>query len=293
MGLERHPDLLAGGQAALGEFGSNFSISRIYLECPLYAALEERARGDHGAAPCLVTPSTTLAHLAALPVIVGDGTSCIVDQFAHASVHMATDLISDVPIELLRHNRIDLLEEKLKELGDGVERVWYLCDGVYSMLGDLAPFEELSALMRRYPKLHLYVDDAHSISWAGRHGRGAALSALTELDRVVVAMSLNKAFGAVGGALAFPSAELRDRVRRCGGPMIFSGPISPAGLGSGVASAKLHLSAEFADMQAELHERIDLRARRAGRSRPRARDGVGHADPHGPLRLRARSARRP
>ena len=82
------------------------------------------------------------------------------------------------------------------------------------------------------------------------------MSSLTELDRVVVAMSLNKAFGAVGGALSFPSAELRGRVQRCGGPMIFSGPISPAGLGSALASAKLHLSSQFAAMQDELHERI-------------------------------------
>jgi 7-keto-8-aminopelargonate synthetase-like enzyme len=255
MGLERHPELIAGGRAALEEFGSNFSISRIYLQCPLYTALEaalEEMTDSH----ILVTPSTTLGHLAALPVIVGDKDVVFVDQFAHASIHMATDLITDVPIELLRHGRMDLLETKLKELGDGVERVWYVCDGVYSMLGDFAPFAELSSLMRRYPKLHVYADDAHSISWAGRHGRGAVLSSLTELDRVVVAMSLNKAFGAVGGALAFPSAELRDRVRRCGGPLIFSGPISPAGLGSGLSSAKLHLSSQFADMQGELHERV-------------------------------------
>jgi hypothetical protein len=39
----------------------------------------------------------------------------------------------------MRHNRMDLLEERLKDMGEGVERVWYLCDGVYSMLGDYAP----------------------------------------------------------------------------------------------------------------------------------------------------------
>jgi 7-keto-8-aminopelargonate synthetase-like enzyme len=115
---------------------------------------------------------------------------------------------------------------------------------------------ELASLLGRYPKLHIYADDAHSISWAGRHGRGAVLSALGEFDRVVVAMSLNKAFGAVGGALAFSSRELRDRVRRCGGPLIFSGPISPGGLGSAVASAKLHLSSQFAELQADLAERV-------------------------------------
>jgi 7-keto-8-aminopelargonate synthetase-like enzyme len=177
MGLERHPELLAGGVAALNEFGSNFAISRAYLECPLYAALEDTL-GQVMNAEVLVAPSTTLAHLAALPVLVGDRDLVLVDQLTHASVHMATNLVADVPIELVRHNRMDLLEQRLVAAGDSYDRIWYLCDGVYSMLGDFAPFEELSALMQRFPRLHAYVDDAHAMSWVGRHGRGAALSRL-------------------------------------------------------------------------------------------------------------------
>lgn len=255
MGLEQHPDLVAGGLHGIQRFGSNFSISRAYLDCPLYTALEEtlsRVLGRYA----LVTPSTTLAHLAALPVLVGDHDLVIVDQFAHASIHMATELVTDRPIELLRHNRMDLLEQRLAQADAGTERIWFVCDGIYSMLGDYAPFAELSALLERYPKLHLYVDDAHAMSWLGAHGRGAALTFLGEHPRVVVAVSLSKAFGATGGALALPTAELRDRVRRCGGPMLFSGPIPPAGLGSALASAELHLSAEFSRLQADLRERI-------------------------------------
>src|SRR6188768_2205523 len=169
MGLERHPELVAGGLAALNEFGSNFSISRAFLECPLYRSLEE-ALGEAMSAHVLVAPNTTMAHLAALPVLVGDRDLVLVDQFAHASIHMATELISDVTIELLRHNRMDLLEQRLQEASATHERVWYICDGVYSMLGDYAPFDELSALLQRFPKLHLYVDDAHGMSWTGRHG---------------------------------------------------------------------------------------------------------------------------
>lgn len=257
MGLERHPALIAGAQAALAEYGSNFSISRAYLQCPLYDALEEtlgRAMERH----MLVAPSTTLAHLAALPVLVGDRDLVLVDQFAHASIHMATELIVDVPIELVRHNKLDVLEQKLIEAGDSYEHVWYVCDGVYSMLGDFAPFAGLADLLRRYPRLHLYVDDAHAMSWIGQHGRGAALAHLGTSERVVVAVSLSKAFGATGGALAFATAEQRDRVRRCGGPMIFSGPIPPAGLGAALASAELHLRPEFEDMQAELRERMSF-----------------------------------
>jgi 7-keto-8-aminopelargonate synthetase-like enzyme len=257
VGLERHPALMAGAEAALRQFGTNFSISRAYLQCPLYDALET-ALSRAMDRPVLVTPSTTLAHLAALPVLIGDRDLVLVDQFAHASMHMATDLITDVPIELLQHNRLDALEKRLIEAQQHYERIWYLCDGVYSMLGDFAPFAGLTDLMRRYPQLHLYVDDAHAMSWTGTHGRGAALTHLGELDRVSVAVSLSKAFGATGGALALPTCELRDRVRRCGGPMIFSGPIAPAALGAAVASAELHLSPQFADMQAEVLERINF-----------------------------------
>ena len=81
---------------------------------------------------------------------------------------------------------------------------------------------------------------------------------LGDSDRVIVAVSLSKAFGAVGGAIAFPTQAQRERVRRCGGPMIFSGPIAPAGLGAGLASAELHLSPEFEGMQDQLRERMEL-----------------------------------
>jgi 7-keto-8-aminopelargonate synthetase-like enzyme len=263
MGLERHPELQRGAARALEEYGSNFSISRIYLQCPLYNELEETL-GEVMGRPTIVAPSTSVAHLAALPVLIGDKDVVLVDQFAHASIHMATDTIADVPIELMRHNRMDLLEERLKALGEGVERVWYLCDGVYSMLGDYAPFQELERLLNAYPKLHLYVDDAHAMSWLGQHGRGAALTFLGSLDRVVVAVSLSKAFGASGGALAFANEAQRDLVRACGGPLMFSGPMPPAALGAGLASAKLHLSADFEVMQAELQQRVSYAREAAG-----------------------------
>lgn len=255
MGLEQHPDLVKGAMAALNEFGTSFSISRIFLECALYRTLEDTL-SELMSAHVVVTQSTTMAHLSALPVLVGERDLVLVDQFAHASIHMATALVSDVKVELLRHNRMDLLEQRLQEASAAHEHIWYICDGVYSMLGDFAPFAELSALLQRFPKLHLYVDDAHGMSWTGRHGRGAALSRLTALDRVVVAVSLAKAFGATGGVLAFQSAELRDRVRRCGGPLMFSGPLVPAVLGSCLASARLHLRPQFVEMQAELQERV-------------------------------------
>ena len=254
MAIEKHPRLMAGARDALERYGTQFAFSRAYLELPLYQDLErllDQITGRHA----LVASTTTLGHLAALPVLVQDDDVVLIDQFAHSSCHMATELLKGTTVERLRHNRMDLLEERLIALGPS-RRVWYVCDGVYSMLGDFADFDRLSGLLARYPNLHAYVDDAHAVSWTGRHGRGVALEKLGHCDRAIVALSMNKAFSAAGAVLALPSAALRTRIRRAGGPMLFSGPIQPPMLGAAVASAALHLSPEFAGMQAELSERI-------------------------------------
>jgi 7-keto-8-aminopelargonate synthetase-like enzyme len=125
------------------------------------------------------------------------------------------------------------------------------------MLGDFAPYDALHFLLDKYPQLHLYVDDAHATSWLGPHGRGSALSQLADCDRMLVALSLNKAFSAAGGAIVYPNRAMRQRVRECGGPMLFSGPIQPPLLGAALAAAKLHMEPEFAELQHDLTDRID------------------------------------
>jgi 7-keto-8-aminopelargonate synthetase-like enzyme len=255
MALEAHPALRAGAAAALEQYGTQFHFSRAYLESPLYGELEDALDVITGR-PTLVGASTTLVHLSALPVLVKDDDVVLIDQFAHASLHMATELLKGTVVERVRHNRMDFLEDKIKQHTRAGQAIWYVCDGVYSMLGDYAPFDALNQLLDRYPQLHVYIDDAHAVSWTGKHGRGVALTHLGHSERVVVALSLNKAFSGAGGALALPNEALRRRLRICGGTMVFSGPIQPPMLGAAVASAKLHLEPGFETMQAELHERI-------------------------------------
>jgi 7-keto-8-aminopelargonate synthetase-like enzyme len=265
LGLEVREELKAGACEAVRRYGTQLSISRAYLENPLYRELEEQLAvitDGH----VLVAPSTTLGHIAALPVLVREGDAVLIDQFAHASLHTATALLRDVPVERVRHNQLDRLERRVAELSGAGRRVFYVCDGLYSMRGDLAPFARLRALLDAYPTLHLYVDDAHATSWWGARGRGAALDSLGGHPRVVVALSLNKAFSAAGGCLVLPDAETVRLVRRCGGPMLFSGPIQPPMLGAAVASARLHNDPSFPALQDELAARI-AHARRAVRRR--------------------------
>ena len=256
MALEAQPELREAAHRAIDEYGTQFHFSRAYLQCELYLELEallEQITGRH----VVVAATTSLAHMSALPVLINDGDQIIIDQFAHASLHAAVQLVPSVPLEILRHNRMDQLDTQLTRLRGQGGDVWYVCDGLYSMLGDFAPFEELRTLLDRHDHLRLYIDDAHSTSWTGKRGRGVALEHFAADERVVVALSLNKAFSAAGGALALPNRELGMRIRRCGGPMLFSGPIQPPMLGAAVGSARLHLGETFPQLQAELATRLD------------------------------------
>lgn len=265
LGLESRPELRDGVRSALDAYGTQFSFSRAYLQCPLYLELEAALEQIAGR-PVMVTPTTTLGHMAALPILVRDNDLMIIDQFAHASLQSAVQLVPNVPLTILRHNRMDQLDSLLSGLRDHPGLIWYIADGLYSMLGDFAPFAELKQLLDRHDKLRLYIDDAHSTSWLGRHGRGVALEHFAQDERVVVALSLNKAFSAAGGALALPDRNILERMRRCGGPMLFSGPIQPPMLGGALASARLHLSAELPRLQAELSERLHVAAQAIARS---------------------------
>jgi 7-keto-8-aminopelargonate synthetase-like enzyme len=259
LGLELDARLIQGTIDATTKYGTQFAMSRTYLSATPYKELEELL-GAVFEGHVLATPTTTLGHLAALPVLIQKGDAILLDQMTHNSVQTAAKLVQNqgVPVETLLHANMEVLEERIDTLSKQYRHVWYLTDGVFSMYGDLAPIDELGKLLNRFKQLHLYFDDAHGMSWTGKHGRGYVLDRLPMRERVVVATSLCKAFAAGGGALIFPNAEMQSLVKNCGGPIIFSGPIQPPMLGAAVMSARIHLSSDIERLQRELQERVSL-----------------------------------
>ncbi|MCP3985789.1 MAG: aminotransferase class I/II-fold pyridoxal phosphate-dependent enzyme [bacterium] len=264
LGLELHPALKEGAIRAVERFGTQFSSSRTFISAPMYGALEEML-GELTGGHVMVAPNTTLGTISTLPVIIHEEDAVLLDHQVHHTVQLVMPQLQalGIPVTIVRHGNIEKLEERICELRSRHRRIWYLTDGIYSMFGSLAPMKALSILLDRYEQLNLYIDDAHGMSWTGLHGRGYVLDTLGSRDRVVVAVSLNKSFGAGGGAIVFPDAASCQRVRRCGGPMIFTGPLQPPVLGAAMASAKLHLSDELPELQAQLRERIRFTNRRA------------------------------
>jgi 7-keto-8-aminopelargonate synthetase-like enzyme len=261
LALGDDPRVVTAAENALRRYGSAYSSSLAYTALPLYADLTDRLQAMVGV-PLVIAGTTTLAHMAALPLLVRSGDIVAVDAQAHASVQFVIPSLRALGAEVHKvvHNDLERVADITESTG---RRVWYLIDGLYSMHGDTAPAEDIVSLLNANENLWVYCDDAHGFGWAGATGEGQFLARAGWHDRLVMSFGLSKSFGALGGVVAARDEELVELVRMGGGPLVFGGPIPPASLGAGIASADIHLSPELATLQADLMERIDLVNRHA------------------------------
>lgn len=259
LGLSLDPRLKRAAIAAIERFGPHYSSSQAYAGVDLYDALAEKLARIMQAPAVVIPPTTTLGHLATLPTLVGGADAVVFDRHSHSSLQLTSQVLAGRGIDLrtVPHNDMEALVDVIEELEPHHERVWYVGDGVYSMLGDRAPLAAVGSLMARHPSLHVYLDDAHGFSWCGEHGRGVVLESLPWSERLIVAAGLGKSFGAGGAVVGFGDPTLARRVELVGGPMNFSGPIYPPILGAMLASADIHLSAEHLELRQRMTARIE------------------------------------
>ena len=265
LGLGTDPRLRQGAKDAIDRFGTSYSSSIAYTAVPLYRDLKERMEAMLGV-PAALAPTTTLAHCAALPVLVRSGDIVLTDSAVHNSVQMACQLLTATGIDVrpVPHGAEEDLTLAIETaLTDTASNVWYLADGVYSMSGGTAPFDHLSTLLDAHDRLFAYVDDAHGFSWRGRHGRGLAVDTMGWHERLVIAVGLAKGFGSAGGVVATENGDLIELIEMVGPPLSFGGPMTPPTLGANIASADIHLSDEISALQEGVASRIDLANRTA------------------------------
>lgn len=263
LGLDTHPKIVQGAiDAVRAEGALNTSTSRMRIR---FAALRdaEDALSELFDVEAVTVASCAAAAWASLPLLASglltDGTPplMVFDKNAHFCLNaMKPNVADEAPLTTVRHNDVDALEDLCRQH----PQVAYVADGVYST-GGKAPIEELLRLQEKYG-LFLFFDEAHGISTVGERGRGAVLEAMGGInDRTLIITSLNKGFGASGGAIFLGrkgSPARRDVALRNGGPLMWSQRINTAGLGAVLASAELHRSDELPLLQRRLQRNIDL-----------------------------------
>lgn len=257
LGLSTNEKIKEEAIKATEKYGVFTSVSRSYMRLGLYDKVEELMEQIFGR-PSILMSRTSLAHIAAIPVITDINDAIILDHQVHTSVRNAVDIVKGYGnyVETIRHNNMEKLEERIVELSKKYENIWFCADGVYSMHGDFAPFKELQRLLDTYEQFHLYIDDAHGMSWNGKNGQGVVLDQMGFHDKMVMATSLAKGFGTGGSVIICPNEKMKRRIIMCGPPLVFSGPVAPPTLGAIKASAEIHLSPQITEMQLQLNKLI-------------------------------------
>lgn len=254
LGLNRHPSILQGAiDGVLQEGIMSTSASRARI-APALIDETERLMAEIFGAEAILTTSATASSATVLPLLASGHLTnnikplMVFDKNCHFSMNVQKAACGDeTRVLTCLHNDVEHIE-KLCRTNDCVA---YIADGAYSM-GGTAPVQELLRLQRDYG-LFLYFDDSHSISVCGKRGEGFIRSQLDFVGpRTIIVASLAKAFGATGGLIIFGAPGLRELFEYCGGPLGWSQMINAAGLGSVRASARIHLSQELAELQAQL-----------------------------------------
>jgi 8-amino-7-oxononanoate synthase len=232
LGLTSHPAVHARARAAMEEYGSSRTGSRLLNgNVPLHEELERDLADYLGMPAALVFPTGYQANLGAVSSLVRRDDVVIIDREAHASVYDGCAM-SLAKVRRFAHNDMADLERRLAACPPDTGRL-VVVDGVYSMAGDLCPLPETVRLCRRYGA-RLLVDDAHGLGvLAGGRGTCAHFGLSDQVDLVTVTFS--KSLASVGGAVLGP-AEVIEYLRHHARPLIFSAAAAPASLAAAQAA---------------------------------------------------------
>ncbi|TCJ39885.1 aminotransferase class I/II-fold pyridoxal phosphate-dependent enzyme [Parafrankia sp. BMG5.11] len=235
MGMTFDEDVIAAGKQALDEFGSGTTGSRVlngtyrgHRECE--DALKEFYGMDHA----MVFSTGYQANLGIISTIAGKGDYIVLDIDSHASIWDGCKL-GDAEVVPFKHNDIEAMDKRLGRIPAGAGKLVIL-EGVYSMLGDIAPLKEMVAVARKHGAMVL-VDEAHSMGFIGEHGRGVAEAqgVLDDVDFVIGTFS--KSVGTVGGFCVsnHPKFEIMRLVCR---PYVFTASLPPSVVATAATSIR-------------------------------------------------------
>ncbi len=205
LGLSNHPRMKEAARRAIDTHGvGSGSVRPIAGTMDLHVELERRlARFKHAEAS-LVYQTGFATNAGLIPQLAGEGDLIISDELNHGSIIDGVRL-SRAERAVYRHADVADLERVLAKAEEHVpayRRILVITDGVFSMDGDIAPLDRVSAEAAKHGAM-VYVDDAHGEGVLGPGGRGIVAHFGLGRDRVHVEMgTFSKAWGVVGGHIS-------------------------------------------------------------------------------------------
>ncbi|MGZ5924657.1 MAG: 8-amino-7-oxononanoate synthase [Rhizomicrobium sp.] len=233
LNLTHHPAVKKAAIAAIEQHGAGAGASRLVTgNHPLYAELETRLARLKGTEAACVFGSGYLANAGIIPVIVGEGDLLLVDALSHSCLWAGAQL-SRATVLKFNHNDVGHVAELLASHRGTRGRALIVTDGVFSMDGDLAPLDDLSALARKHDAW-LMSDDAHGLGVIA-DGRGSVFAGGKKTAIDLQMGTLSKALGSYGGYLC-ASKPVIDLINSRARTLVYSTGLPPASVAAALAS---------------------------------------------------------
>jgi glycine C-acetyltransferase len=241
LGLANHPKTLAAADRATHECGVGPGAVRFIDGTYAYhIELEERIAAFSKKPAAKIFNSAYTANCGLALSISTPSTHWIGDQLNHNSIIRAMR-IAGIPKEnkgIYRHNDMEDLRRCLGEVDPGISRVIVIFDGIFSMRGDYAPIDKITAIVKEYEKnftegIITVVDDSHGIGAYGASGRGTPEFCGISPD--IIIGTFGKAFGVNGGFIS-ASNTVVEAVRQKADTYIYTNPLSVADCSAATAA---------------------------------------------------------
>lgn len=232
LGLSHHHLVRAAAAEAALNYGAGAAASRLVTgDHPLLSDLEKRLAHLKGTEAACVFGSGYLANTGTIPTLVGPGDAIFVDALAHACIWSGAQL-SGAKIVKFAHNDVEDLARLLEAERPMVRHALVATDGVFSMDGDIAPLDRLSALCAEHDAW-LLSDDAHGVGVLAE-GRGSA-ALFPDADIPLQMGTLSKSLGSYGGYVCGSQAVI-DLLKTRARTLVYATGLPPASAGAALAA---------------------------------------------------------
>ena len=241
MGMTFDPDVIAAGHQALDQFGSGTNGSRM-LNGTFHdhIEVEQALRDFYGMSGAIVFSTGYMANLGMISTLAGKGEYVILDADSHASIYDGCQQ-GNAEIVRFRHNSVEDLDKRLGRLPKEPAKLVVL-EGVYSMLGDIAPLKEMVAVAKKHGAMVLS-DEAHSMGFFGKHGRGVYEEQGLDDQVDFVVGTFSKSVGTVGGFCVSNHPKF-EAIRLACRPYIFTASLPPSVVATAAASIRKLMTAD-------------------------------------------------
>ncbi len=270
LGLANHPEVIQAAQEALSRYGVGSGASHLisghqepHEKLAHRLADFQRAHIPH--VQTLIFSSGYMANLGVITAICSlsnstqaspkELTSIYSARLNHASIVDGIRLASKdsaVKLTIFEVEELQALENALQS--DTSKHKLIVCDGVFSMDGNLSPVDRLLDLAVRYDSL-LLIDDAHGFGVLGDQGHGILEHMKLCSERLLYIGTLGKAAG-VMGAFVCAHQTLIDWVFQKSRPYIYTTASPPSLAMATLKSLDIIEGPEGQQKRAHLHELI-------------------------------------